>query len=105
MRLPGNSHSLECRFNLLVGGLWLINLRGLVARLAQVKTYPKGAPFYNALIRHVARAVLRLSCMWLKMKSLKETGALLERRQATNPAGRGLGLTTLRKVTKADQGS
>jgi len=41
---------------LLVGGLGLINLRGLVARLAQVKTYSKGAPFYNALIRHVARS-------------------------------------------------
>jgi len=30
---------------------------------------------------------------------------LVEQRQATNPAGRGLGLTTLRKVTTTDAGS
>jgi len=42
------------------------------------------------------------SCTWLR--KWPERG-LVEWRQATNPAGRGLRLTTLRKVTTADEGS
>jgi len=44
------------------------------------------------------KGVASCFCTWLR--KWPERG-LVERRQATNPAGRGLGLTTLRKVTTA----